>query len=106
MIYADGFDDAIIGVDTEYQRIVYSKAKMIDILCKDGMNVMDTIEWLEYNTWSAYVGEFTPIFVDELTKEEIQEWVSNEQWLMEQPPHPFATDVELAELYSSSSLNK
>jgi len=79
MIYADGFDDAIIGVDTEYQRIVYSKAKMIDTLVKGGMDVLDAVDWLEYNTWSAYVGENTPIFVDELTKEEIQEWVDSSE---------------------------
>lgn len=79
MIYADGFDEAIIGVDTEYQRIVYSKAKMIDTLVKGGMDVLDAVDWLEYNTWSAYVGENTPIFVDELTKEEIQEWVDRDE---------------------------
>jgi hypothetical protein len=87
MIYADGFDEAIIGVDTEYQRIVYSKAKMIDILCKDGFNVMDAVDWLEYNTWSAYVGENTPIFVDELTKEEIQEWVDSSEEILPPTQH-------------------
>jgi hypothetical protein len=84
MIYADGFDEAIIGVDTEYQRIVYSKAKMIDTLVKGGMDVLDAVDWLEYNTWSAYVGENTPIFVDELTKEEIQEWVDSSEEIL--PP--------------------
>ena len=84
MIYADGFDEAIIGVDTEYQRILYSKAKMIDTLVKGGMDVLDAVDWLEYNTWSAYVGENTPIFVDELTKEEIQEWVDSSEEIL--PP--------------------
>lgn len=79
MIYVDGYDSAILGMDTEYKRVIYSKSKMIDILIEEGMDDVDAVEWLEYNVWSAYVGEETPIFLHELTKEDINEWVDNDE---------------------------
>jgi len=75
MIFVDGYDSAILGMDTEYQRVIYSKSKMIDILMEGGLDDVSAVEWLEYNVWSTYVGEHTPIFLHELTKEDIQEWV-------------------------------
>ena len=79
MIFVDGYDSAILGMDTEYKRVIYSKSKMIDILVAEGMSDVDAVEWLEYNVWDAYVGEHTPIFLHELTKEDIQEWVDNDE---------------------------
>jgi hypothetical protein len=79
MIFVDGYDSAILGMDTEYKRVIYSKEKMIDILVEEGMTDVDAVEWLEYNVWDAYVGEHTPIFLHELTKEDIQEWVDNDE---------------------------
>jgi hypothetical protein len=60
---SDGYNDAVMGISTD-GRLVYSVEKMIEILIKDGeMNKVDAIEWLEYNTFNAYVGEMTPIWV-------------------------------------------
>lgn len=75
MIFVDGYDSAILGMDTEYQRVIYSKSKMIDILMEEGLDDVSAVEWLEYNVWSTYVGEHTPIFLHELTKEDIYQWV-------------------------------
>jgi hypothetical protein len=37
---------------------------MIEITVRDGnMTEVDATEWLEYNTFNAYVGEMTPIWV-------------------------------------------
>ena len=79
MIFVDGLDSAILGMDTEYQRVIYSKSKMIDVLIQDGLTELDAVEWLEYNVWNIYVGEHTPIFLHELTKEDIQEWVDRDE---------------------------
>jgi hypothetical protein len=79
MIFVDGLDSAILGMDTEYQRVIYSKSKMIDVLIQDGLTELDAVEWLEYNVWNTYVGEHTPIFLHELTKEDIQEWVDRDE---------------------------
>ena len=83
-LFADGFDEAIIGLNTENRipRVVYSKEKMIDIMAEQLADdsedaVMDALEYLEYNTWCAYVGEGTPLYFedrfeeDELEDEEI-----------------------------------
>ena len=59
----DGFDEAVIGVDTRLMRLIYSQNKMIDIIESewDGFDRMDAIEWVSYNVESLYVGEKTPI---------------------------------------------
>ena len=60
---SNGYDEAVMGISTD-SRLVYSVEKMIEILIKDGeMTKVDAIEWLEYNTFNAYVGEMTPIWV-------------------------------------------
>ena len=60
---SDGYDGAVMGISTD-GRLVYSVEKMIEILMRDGdMSVDDATEWLEYNTFNAYVGEMTPIWV-------------------------------------------
>jgi hypothetical protein len=66
LLFADGFDASIIGLDTNSMRVVYSKQKMIDGLVDGGMDLDEAMEFLEYNTWCAYVGEKTPIYVDEI----------------------------------------
>jgi hypothetical protein len=65
---ADGFDDAIIGVDDNNLKIVYDIDKVIDILIKDGMDVDEAIEYYEYNIAGAYVGENTPSFIRLITE--------------------------------------
>jgi hypothetical protein len=66
-LVADGFDEAIIGVDTMSMRLIYSVTKCISILCLDeGMEVEDAIEHFEYNVRGSYMGEKTPIWCDEL----------------------------------------
>lgn len=61
---ADGFDDAILGIDAVDGRVIYSVAKMTDILVlKEGMDPVDAMEHLDYNVINAYVGKHTPIFL-------------------------------------------
>jgi hypothetical protein len=64
---ADGFDDAIVGIDKMSERIVYNKELMIQVLMeRDEMSWEDAIEYLEYNVFCAYVGEHTPIYLDSI----------------------------------------
>jgi hypothetical protein len=67
---ADGFDDALIGVAAIKQTaqfvLVYSRMKCIDILIKrDGMSFEEAEEYFDFNVEGAYMGEKTPIFVDD-----------------------------------------
>lgn len=58
---ADGFDDAIIGVDENSMRLIYSVSKCIEILMND-MNREDAVEYFYYNIHGSYLGEKTPIW--------------------------------------------
>ena len=59
----NGYDEAIVGITIDGQ-LVYSREKMIELCAKQGeMEEIDAIEWLEYNTFCAYVGEKTPLFI-------------------------------------------
>jgi hypothetical protein len=59
---ADGFDNAIIGIDEVDMRLIYSVSKCIDILKKDGMNYEEAREFFDFNVSGSYVGEKTPIW--------------------------------------------
>ena len=66
-IFADGFDDALIGVGVVFNRSLatYDMRKCIDILMKrDGMTEEEAVECFEFNVTGAYVGENTPVFVE------------------------------------------
>jgi hypothetical protein len=62
-MFADGFDDAIIGICDVTNRVIYSKGAIIDILMmKEGMEYEDALDYFGYNIAGGYVGELTPIF--------------------------------------------
>jgi hypothetical protein len=61
-LIADGFDDAIIGYETNSCRIIYSTKKCIEILVLEGMTEIDAREHFAYNVEGSFVGEKTPIF--------------------------------------------
>ena len=63
-LFADGFDEALIGIDQVDYVAVYDVEKCIDVLMQDtGMTLEESKEYFEYNTLGAYVGEYTPRFV-------------------------------------------
>lgn len=61
-LIADGFDDAIIGVDELSMRLIYSVSKCIDILINTGMTDEDALDYFFFNVSSAYIGNKTPIW--------------------------------------------
>jgi len=63
------YDDAIIGVAHRIGQddvIAYDYNKLCEIVQKNMNNadIMEVIEYVEFNIMGAYVGERTPIFVD------------------------------------------
>jgi len=69
VLLMDGFDEALIGFS---QRInepllaVYSYNVMVDVcVFRDGMSYEEAEEYIEYNCIGAWVGEQTPIIVQE-----------------------------------------
>jgi len=66
-MFADGLDEAIIGVDIDSfnsePRIIYSVDKCITILERD-MSDTEAIEYFNYNVSGAYMGKKTPIWMN------------------------------------------
>lgn len=68
LLFADGFDDAILGVAhraCQPLAVLYSYKKCVEILTsgEDAMTYEDAVEYLDFNTLGAYVGDRTPIFL-------------------------------------------
>jgi hypothetical protein len=63
LLYADGFDDCIIGLTYREKTpvVLYNSRKIIESLAKD-MTDEEALEFFEYNIEGAYVGERTPIY--------------------------------------------
>lgn len=66
LLFMDGFDSAILGVSDNFREpvVVYSRKKCIDILCRE-MDYMEAVEYFDFNVAGAYVGELTPIIVND-----------------------------------------
>ena len=67
-LLANGYNSAIIGVSggNDSGRVVYSVKKMVEVCMKElSVDADEAIEWLEYNTFGAFIGEYTPIYVDD-----------------------------------------
>ena len=68
VIFYDGFDDAITGLTemqpSRNQRLVtYDYDKLVRCCRQQGMTEDEAVEYLEFNTIGAWVGELTPIVV-------------------------------------------
>ena len=65
-LFADGFDEAIVGYEANFT-VVYDYSKCMKVLMKrDGMTEHEAHEFMEFNVVGAYVGDFTPIFIHRL----------------------------------------
>lgn len=65
LLIAEGFDEAIIGIDESSMRLIYSVDKCIDILTRD-MSISDAIDYFDLNVRGSDVGEKTPIWCDDM----------------------------------------
>ena len=67
LLFADNFDNAIIGVSMGIScgtKVVYDAEEMArTLVVSEGITEEEAWEYLEFNTFNAYVGENTPIFV-------------------------------------------
>lgn len=66
VLFIDGHDNAIMGLSTCFNsvKVVYSYKKIIGNLTKD-MNHEDAEEFFEYNIRGAYLGDGTPIIMQD-----------------------------------------
>ena len=66
ILKADGFDEAVIGIDEHSMRLVYSVKLCIEKLITEGMSMEDAIDYFNFNVSGAYVGEKTPIWCHDM----------------------------------------
>lgn len=66
LLFADGFDEALIGICPLSHRLVYSRSKVINILMRE-MSELDARDAAEYDIFNSYVGDLTPIFIEDFT---------------------------------------
>lgn len=66
VLFADGFDDAFLGVCRQFNTAfaVYDRAKCLAILRDRGMTAEEADEHFDFNVGGAYVGPHTPAFID------------------------------------------
>ncbi len=70
ILQADGFDDAIIGLEPLSGKVIYDIEKMTMVLIDEGLTHEDAIEYLDFNVLNAYVGENTPLYIHTLEEYE------------------------------------
>jgi hypothetical protein len=64
LLKADGFDDAVIGIELKNYRLVYDINKMIEtLMVRDEMSEDEAIEYIEFNVIGAHIGEQTPLYI-------------------------------------------
>ena len=64
-MFADGYDNAIMGYSSDL-RVIYSADQIVETLVeRDGMTPDEAIEFFNFNIECAYVGEYTPIYMYE-----------------------------------------
>ena len=70
LLFADGYDDAIIGLDMGSGcKVVYDYADCIQCLRDEGLTEMDAYDTFHYNTLGSYIGEQTPLYIWYLKEE-------------------------------------
>ena len=86
----DGFDDAMFGVASVWQRdeeggstqidtLIYDGDAIIGILMtRDNMTFEEAAEYVDFNILNAYVGEDTPLIVWPVGWDELEERIDDE----------------------------
>lgn len=71
-LYADGLEEAFIGLGAQFTRslAVYSTRKVLELLVRQGLTPEEAQEHFDFNIVGAYVGEFTPVFLDDTQDDE------------------------------------
>ena len=66
-LLADGLEEAFIGIGYQFNTplAIYSKKKAIQCLMDKGMDEEQAYEYFDYNVIGSYVGEQTPIFLED-----------------------------------------
>lgn len=66
-LLADRLEEAFLGIGYQFNTpiAIYSKAKAIQYFMEQGMDEEQACEYFDYNVIGSYVGEQTPIFLED-----------------------------------------
>jgi hypothetical protein len=66
-LFADGLESAFVGLGYQFNTplTIYSRSRVLAQYEKDGMTYEEAVEYFDFNVGGAYVGEQTPIFLDD-----------------------------------------
>jgi len=73
ILFADGFDEAIFEVvfvhnektNEKQTRVVYDTEQCLEVLMEDDkMSYDEASEYFDFNVAGAYVGEYTPLYLE------------------------------------------
>lgn len=70
-LFADGFDDALVGIVHRFTTsvVAYDYEKCLQCLMdRDGMTREEAEEFFDFNVQGAWMGEGTPAFIDFLAE--------------------------------------
>jgi hypothetical protein len=62
LLIAEGFNEAVLGIEENTMRVIYSVSKCLEIIEAMGMPEQEALEHFYYNVHGSYIGEKTPIF--------------------------------------------
>ncbi len=68
----EDYDLAIVGIAREFgrpPRIAYAVPRILAMLKQQGMSDEEAVEYFDFNTAGAYMGEGTPVFIYALDEE-------------------------------------
>jgi len=76
-LWPDGLDDAFIGLAHRCGQPVlaaFSMKRCVEVLMKrDGMTFEEALEFLDFNTFDAWLGDGTPVWIADLDEGDLDE---------------------------------
>jgi len=69
---SDQFDEALVGICHRFGKpsvALYDREKVIEILAKD-MTWEEAVEWFDFNIIGAWLGDYTPVYMDSPPQDE------------------------------------
>ena len=68
LLFADGYDDAIVGITNRFGQesvVLYDRSRILETLVtQDGMTYEEALEFFDFNIIGAWMGDRTPAYAD------------------------------------------
>lgn len=75
LLEGEEMDAALVGVCRRFGQpevLAYDLEKILDIFVEQGMTREDAVDFFEFNTIGAWMGDLTPVFIQRLDEQDSQ----------------------------------